>query len=305
MDPQNTKFVSPIYNNVDPYYSSIQEAINNSLDGFVIFIYPGIYNEVISTSKRLQLVGINKNKCIISYNTSHNQDVFTIFDKGEGVVSISNLTIEQNNIDGGEALDIGGPSGDYDGDVYIDNVILKSANEEALQIKNAKNVYINNSNLIGSSAGLYLSNNVEDAVYSVIVKNSFLQGTRFVGVSAAGGQILQCQNCNIIGGHDETFDANQAIYIGQIKSTPILNGCSIIGGTNNAAIKVMTDIGIQVINSKLLKSGNATYTIVPPGGAPPNGFNVNISLCAMNADIHPDVRNNIANPTNVVNSRII
>ena len=59
-NPQNTKFVSPAFNNQDPYYSTVAAAINAAASGSMIMIFPGTYNEIISTTKRLQLVGTNK-----------------------------------------------------------------------------------------------------------------------------------------------------------------------------------------------------------------------------------------------------
>ena len=47
-------------------YSSIQEAINNSTPGGVVFVYTGTYHENLKIEKSLHLIGQNKNTTIIN-----------------------------------------------------------------------------------------------------------------------------------------------------------------------------------------------------------------------------------------------
>ena len=50
--PANTVFVSYSFNNIFPFYSTINNAITNSDNGWTIIIYPGFYEEDIDISRR-------------------------------------------------------------------------------------------------------------------------------------------------------------------------------------------------------------------------------------------------------------
>lgn len=51
-------------------YSSIQSAIDDSSDGDTVFVYAGVYDENIRISTQIQLIGIEKEKTIISASNS-------------------------------------------------------------------------------------------------------------------------------------------------------------------------------------------------------------------------------------------
>ena len=51
--------------NSDDNYISIQEKIDNSNDGDIIFIKSGIYNEKLIINKSITIIGENKNNTII------------------------------------------------------------------------------------------------------------------------------------------------------------------------------------------------------------------------------------------------
>lgn len=50
--PQNTKFVSPNFTNVSPFYNTISAAIDNSNNGDYIIVFPGTYTGDFDLSKR-------------------------------------------------------------------------------------------------------------------------------------------------------------------------------------------------------------------------------------------------------------
>ena len=301
-DPQNAKFVSPVFDDKDPNYSTVSGAIDAADSGSVIVIFPGTYAEIISTTKRLHIVGVNKNSCVIAKAANANQDVFTIDGSGGGVFSISNLTISQTNSTGGEALHI---NDSFDGNAYLTNLILLASNEEALQINNASSVFINSCDLIGSGAGLYMANNVPSAVYKVEVRNSRIEATRYAGTSANGGQSLYCQACVLKGGLD-TSASTSSIYLGAVKSMPVLDSCTLIAGTNAPAIFYANAgvVGVKVFNCKLVKNGTAIHTVT--GNWPLNGgASIAAALCAMNAGIDTSRINNLSgSPNNVIDSDV-
>ena len=46
-------------------YTKIQDAINDAKDGYLIYVYPGYYNESIVINKSISLVGIGEEKPVI------------------------------------------------------------------------------------------------------------------------------------------------------------------------------------------------------------------------------------------------
>ena len=96
-DIKNTKQTQPItaqYYIVSPdgsgNFTSIQEAANHAKDGDTLIIYPGIYNENLEvTDKALNIIGIDKNTCILQYDTASYFKVPLTISAG----NISNLTI--------------------------------------------------------------------------------------------------------------------------------------------------------------------------------------------------------------------
>ena len=49
-------------------YTSIQAAIDNAIDGDVIFVYSGLYNENVTIDKRVSIIGENQETTIIDTN---------------------------------------------------------------------------------------------------------------------------------------------------------------------------------------------------------------------------------------------
>ena len=74
-------------------YSSIQSAIDDASDGDTVFVYAGVYNENIRISTQIQLIGLEKEKTIIS---SSNSSEFLILDSVDFTI-IENLMFICNN----------------------------------------------------------------------------------------------------------------------------------------------------------------------------------------------------------------
>lgn len=71
-------------------FTSIQEAVNHAKSGDTLIIYPGIYTENVNIlNKAIHIVGIDKDSCILKYNT------FSYFKVPLEIAagSVSNLTI--------------------------------------------------------------------------------------------------------------------------------------------------------------------------------------------------------------------
>ena len=101
-------------------YTKIQDAITDALNGDIIYVYEGIYNENIKVDKTIQLIGENKNTTVI--DGSNSGDVihvsagytlingFTIRNSGRregdaGIEVISNNVTISNNLIAGNGRD--------------------------------------------------------------------------------------------------------------------------------------------------------------------------------------------------------
>ena len=81
------------------YFSTITSALNAILDAternrYVLFIYPGSYEETFTTKNYVDIIGQNKNKCIVNYTSDNEEDYVnrsTIFAATN--TRIENLTI--------------------------------------------------------------------------------------------------------------------------------------------------------------------------------------------------------------------
>jgi len=151
-----------------------------------------------------------------------------------------------------------------------------------------------------------MANNVPSATYKVEARNSRFEATRFSGASAAGGQFLYCQACYFKGGTG-TGATTAGLYIGSVKSMPIFDGCTFIGGTNGPAVFLAAPnvVGLKVFNSKLVKNGTPIYTITGDWTFINGGVSIAVALCSMNAGLDTGRTNNlISSPNNVIDSDV-
>lgn len=75
-------------------YRSIQQAVNNTLDGDTILIYPGTYEEAVEMwGKNRHLVGVSKENCILTNGTG-NYDTPPL---EANIGSVTNMTIIADN----------------------------------------------------------------------------------------------------------------------------------------------------------------------------------------------------------------
>ncbi len=96
----NRKYVSPSFTSLaDPFYSTIQAAINSITDAsltnaYTIFIYPGTYNEAVTLKSYVSIVGAGVDDVIIKGTGSTPAVTGPAADSGSGQCYISNLTID-------------------------------------------------------------------------------------------------------------------------------------------------------------------------------------------------------------------
>jgi parallel beta-helix repeat protein len=80
----------------DGNYNSIQDAINASSDGDTVFVFSGTYNESISISKSINLIGEDKLSAILSYNNDSQWPDIDIITISATYVNISGFTIQNS-----------------------------------------------------------------------------------------------------------------------------------------------------------------------------------------------------------------
>lgn len=146
-------------------YSKIQDAINNSIDGYKIFVYSGIYYENLIIDKSIILIGqdksstiidgLNKNHVILLKKNHINISGFTIQNGGNGFAGIFLTNTSNNNI--------------------IANNIIKSNNWIGIKLHSSNNLIENNlitSNTDGIFLTYYCKNNN-------IIKNKFFNNNYY------------------------------------------------------------------------------------------------------------------------------
>jgi parallel beta-helix repeat protein len=168
-DP-NTFYVSL---NGDFDYTSIQQAINNAPENFIIYVLPGYYNESIKINKTISIIGEDMDTTIISGN--HSGDVIKIVDTGN--VTIRGLTIINSGIKTG--------AGDYDSgiDIHSNNnkfshLIIRNTHMGIWSYSSSKNHYDNITFTNNSYYGMYLysSSNSNIIDHCVFYKNEATYG---------------------------------------------------------------------------------------------------------------------------------
>lgn len=74
-------------------YTKIQDAINDAKDGYVIYVYPGYYNESLHINKSLTIIGANKQDTIIDGCGAYSA-VYFLADK----INFSGFTIKNSSV---------------------------------------------------------------------------------------------------------------------------------------------------------------------------------------------------------------
>ena len=215
-------------------YTAIQDAIDNSSDNDIVFVYNGTYNETIVINKSINLVGFNKNSTFIKGNKS----LYIILIKSSWV-DITGFTIQ----DGKAGIYISGP--DYSFNNITANII--SNNWEGIRLYNSsnnkitqniikdhgfgivlyesKNNHINLNNFTDNTKAIYLSrwsnnnniyyNNFTGSTFGIsldysfnnmIYENSITNGTK--------GVYLSYSHNNNITNNTIEFNDECGIYLG-------------------------------------------------------------------------------------------
>ncbi len=158
-------------------YTKIQDAINASYDSDIIYVYPGLYIELLVINRSISLFGANKNTTIIDGNNTYQKSTIKII---KDTVSITNFTIQNGDISG---------------------ITIYSSDNKIY-----KNIVINN-----SYTGIDLvTDSTNNRIYQNIVKNNYngiicdgkfnqcsqniIENNEYIGVLVSGKSNLCSEN---------------------------------------------------------------------------------------------------------------
>ncbi len=171
-------------------YSTIQDAINHSDNGDIIYVFHGIYNEHIIVNKSIFLIGEEKNNTIIDGNdtddiisilannttivgfTIQNSGDTPMYDAGIEIHSDNNL-ITDNIIRYNGEFGVGLFLNKSSENVVSDNIIYNSGNE-GIYLENSKNNLIYNNNLyLNGHCSIVLSNSRNNTIIKNNINNNY------------------------------------------------------------------------------------------------------------------------------------
>lgn len=155
---------------IDRPYTSIQQAIDNAVDGDCIYLFPGIYNETLVVDKSITIQGLDEENTIIWKNGSYKYTVEILAD----FVTLEDLTIKA-------------AKGCYVAAIYIksDNVIIQgnlinaSGDIWALYLDSSDGDTIGG-NRISGGKGIYVTSSINDVFTNNEITNSTVAGIKFL-----------------------------------------------------------------------------------------------------------------------------
>lgn len=230
----NRKYVSSTFPNSDPYYSTIQAAVNSipvNSSGYpdqpwTVFVYPGIYSESITLKSNISIVGDRNQSTIIKGNGTNPTITGPATDGGVGQCFICNMTIDGNNRSA-----IAFPDASYQKTNFVTDVQLLDTNW-GLNHSDAPAVSIgNNQNLNCFNLHCII---VDDPTNYVLFTYGFmLSGNSNLGIwqsqVATSSQCLVHQSSQYIQAYDCIFQsASTSMQINA--GTVNLDNCQTIGG---------------------------------------------------------------------------
>jgi parallel beta-helix repeat protein len=153
----NGKYDLYVGANLNDAFNNIQDAIDNASNGDSIFLYNGIYNEIISINKSVKIIGENNEKTILNYNGTivNNLGVISIFADN---CTIDNIKITNKNI-----ID------------SLNGIVIQSSNNTIINnsiSKTGKGIFIDSNYNINSRNNSIINNNISDNHYGIYIQYS-------------------------------------------------------------------------------------------------------------------------------------
>ncbi|MBC2775834.1 hypothetical protein H6M51_23515, partial [Rhizobium sp. AQ_MP] len=190
-------------------YNTIQEGVDNSLNGFTIEVLPGTYNENVTIGVSITLVSVGGRDSTIINGVSTGSENATITVLG----GIDNVSIGTNGNDGFTIVgfDKGNP-GIEQAAVYLLNAVAGNPTD---------NFHMVGNEVVANGEAALLSD-WNAAVTNAVIDRNIFSGKTFVGAEPATGDQFTVPNV-----------ARQLVAFGQ-GSTPASNNADNITFTNNA-----------------------------------------------------------------------
>jgi parallel beta-helix repeat protein len=231
-------------------YTSIQNAINNSEKGDVIYVYKGIYNENIRLYKKLTLIGENKNSTVLTNNGK--SDIIYISTnncilKGFSIINNSNSSFSAINIES-----------NYN--IISDNIIANNKGwgvylYYSLGNNISNNNFINDSINIVGDKNSWISQNIKNNKVNKKPLYYFKNISNLYFYNESGQIILA--NCSNIKISNLSIDyADQAIVIGFSRNCTIENNNLFY---NQFGIRLNYAIGNKIFKNNLRKNNYGLY----------------------------------------------
>ena len=149
-------------------YSTIQDAIDNAVEGDTIFVKTGIYDETIKIEKSLSLVGENQETTIIN---GHNQGPVAYIHKDE--VNISNFTILNGDTPASKSS-----SAQY---------FPYSTRLAGIHLSSANHCFVTNNKIMNSGCGIWLY----DSDNNQIVCNDIINNSNGVKIQSSASNTIR------------------------------------------------------------------------------------------------------------------
>ena len=291
----NRKYVSPSFTGLsDPFYSTIQAAINSITDAsptntYGIYVYPGNYNESITLTSYISILGSGIQSTIIKGNGTNPAITGPASDSGAGQCYIVGLTIDGNG-QGAFVLPDNSQT-NYKNSFFFDIYIVTSVSAStAITVENNQSLIIFNTHIINQSVkyneGILTTGNAQVRIHNSEIAfvssycidhqstayteayNSFIVGGAACNCTAG---IINLYVCQIVGRIDaynsskvKHVDSFHAGSINSYDSSTIwVSGLGWAEESQSVVTFFLSGSGSKIIvtNSRANVSSNSTYVV--------------------------------------------
>jgi len=281
------------------HFNTIQSAIDSISDAavnkpYTVLIYPGLYTETVTLKDHVNLAGFDKHNTQL-LNSSFMGVAVTM--PADAHNKISNMTLNT--------------TGPMSKSILMNGATLDVMNCHLTGVNRCMNVEAGTTNIFGCtfSGDQGAISNSADNVICNIYNSCFTMGSHlFVFQGDAQVNIYNCHgmgsmiqvNTGSCGIRNCSFVTTSFTVTLNTAAMRITNSHLQAGGDNPALKLMAQSANIVVSNSVLLKSGSAAESVYAYYENTP----CSIALCSMNAGLHANCVNQIADPCNVLDANL-